>query len=62
MGFDDKVENKITEGAGKVEETVGRLTGDEKMRQEGEADKNKAQLKDKVQDAADKAKDVFKKK
>lgn len=61
MANDDKVQNKIDEGAGKVKETTGRVTGDEEMRQEGEADKDKAQLKDKAQDAVDKAKEIFKK-
>jgi len=61
MGYDDKIKNKVNEGIGKIEETVGRITGNEEMRQEGEVDKNKAKLKDKVQDVADKAKDVFKK-
>ena len=53
MGYDDKIKNKVNEGVGKVEETVGRLTGNEEMRQEGEVDK--------VQDAAEKAKGAFKK-
>ncbi|MGH3903698.1 MAG: CsbD family protein [Pseudonocardiaceae bacterium] len=61
MANDDKVQNKIDEGAGKVKEAAGRVTGDEEMRQEGEADKDKAQLKDKAQDAVDKAKEIFKK-
>ncbi|MGH4025439.1 MAG: CsbD family protein [Pseudonocardiaceae bacterium] len=51
----------MDEGAGKVKETAGRVSGDEDMRREGEADKDKAQLKDKVQDTVDKAKDIFKK-
>lgn len=61
MVHDDKAQNKIDEGAGKVKETAGRVTGDDDMRREGEADKDKAQLKDKVQDTVDKAKDIFKK-
>ena len=61
MAGDDKVQNKIDEGAGKAKETAGRVTGDEQMRREGEAEKDQAQLKDKVQDAIDKAKDIFKK-
>ncbi|MGH3912377.1 MAG: CsbD family protein [Pseudonocardiaceae bacterium] len=61
MGYDDKTSNKIDEGAGKLKETAGQVTGDEEMRQEGKADKNKAQLKDKAQDLADKAKETFKK-
>ena len=61
MAHDEKVENKIDEGAGKVKETAGHVSGDEGLRQEGETDKDKAQLKDKVQDTVDKAKDIFKK-
>lgn len=61
MANDDKVQNKIDEGAGKVKETAGRVSGDDEMRQEGEADKDKAQLKDKAKDAVDKAKEIFKK-
>ena len=61
MAHDDKAQNKIDEGAGKVKETTGRVTSDEDMRREGEAEKDKAQLKDKVQDTVDKAKDIFKK-
>ncbi|MGH3793774.1 MAG: CsbD family protein [Pseudonocardiaceae bacterium] len=61
MANDDKVENKIDEAAGKVKETAGRVTGDEETRREGEFDKDKAHLKDKVQDAVEAAKDVFKK-
>lgn len=61
MAGDDKIQNKIDEGAGGAKEAAGRMTGDEGMRQEGETEKDKAQLKDKVQDAVDKAKNVFKK-
>lgn len=61
MAHDDKVQNKIDEGAGKVKETAGRVTGDEDTRRQGEAEKDTSQLKDKVQDAVDKAKDIFKK-
>lgn len=61
MANEDKVQNKIDEGAGQIKETAGQATGDEDMRRQGEAEKDKAQLKDKVQDAVDKAKDIFKK-
>ncbi|HEY2764762.1 MAG TPA: CsbD family protein [Pseudonocardiaceae bacterium] len=65
MTNDDKLKNKIDEGAGAVKETAGRATGDDEMRREGEFDKNKASVKDKAQDAVesvkDAAKDVFKK-
>lgn len=63
MTNDDKLKNKIDEGAGKVKETAGRASGDEEMRREGEFEKTKASVKDKAQDAAesvkDAAKDVF---
>lgn len=61
MANDDKLRNKIDESSGRVKEGVGRVTGDDEMRREGTAEKDKAQLKDKVQDAVDKAKEVFKK-
>ena len=61
MANDDKLKNKIDEAAGGTKETAGRVTGDDEMRREGAVEKDKAQLKDKVQDAVDKAKDIFKK-
>ncbi|HEU0087218.1 MAG TPA: CsbD family protein [Pseudonocardiaceae bacterium] len=61
MANEDKLKNKIDEGAGAVKEGAGHISGDEGMRREGETEKDKAQLKDKVQDAVDKAKDIFKK-
>lgn len=61
MANDDKIKNKIDEGAGRVKETAGHVTGDEELRREGEVEKDKAQLKDKVADAVDKAKDIFRK-
>ena len=61
MANEDKLNNKIEEGAGKLKETTGHATGDESLRAEGEGQKDKAQLKDAVQDAAAKVKDIFKK-
>ncbi|HKR48698.1 MAG TPA: CsbD family protein [Pseudonocardiaceae bacterium] len=61
MANEDKIKHKIDEGAGRVKETMGNVTGDEELRQEGEFEKDKAQLKDKVADAVDKAKDIFRK-
>lgn len=58
MANDDKLKNKIDEGAGRVKEGAGHVTGDEDMRREGEMQKDKAQLKDQVQDTIDKAKDA----
>ncbi len=61
MANEDKLSNKIDEGAGKLKETTGRASGDESLRAEGEVQKDKAQLKDRVQDTAEKVRDVFKK-
>lgn len=59
MTNDDKLKNKIDEGAGQAKETLGRITGDDRMRREGEAEKDTAQLKDKVQDVGSKIKDIL---
>lgn len=61
MANDDKLSNKIDEGTGKLKETAGKAKGDESMRAEGEGQKEGAQFKDKLQDAASKVKDAFKK-
>lgn len=62
MAKDDKIKNKINEGVGKAKETVGKLTGDDKLRAKGAVQKNTAKIKDKVQDAVESAKGAFKKK
>ncbi|MFN2495821.1 MAG: CsbD family protein [Pseudonocardiaceae bacterium] len=61
MANDDKLKNKIDEGAGRVKETAGSVTGDDETRREGKVEKGKAQVKDNVQDAVESAKDIFKK-
>jgi len=61
MANDDKIKHKIDAGAGRVTETTGNVTGDEELRREGKMEKDKAQLKDKVADTVDKAKDIFRK-
>ena len=55
MGMDDKVENKVDEMAGKVKETVGDATDNERMEAEGQMDQTKADLKQ----AGEKVKDAF---
>jgi uncharacterized protein YjbJ (UPF0337 family) len=62
MAKDDKIKNKINEGVGKAKETVGKVTGDDKLRAKGAVQKNTAKIKDKVQDAVESAKGAFKKK
>lgn len=44
---------------GRLKEGVGDLTGDEGLQREGEVDQAKGGLKDKVDQAADKAKDLL---
>lgn len=62
MGTQDKAANKVQDIKGKVEETAGRVTGDEKLESEGKADQAKAAVKDvgeKVKDAGSKVKDAI---
>ena len=56
MGFDDKVDNKSEEVAGKVKEGVGKATDDERLEAEGKGDQASSSLKQ----AGEKIKDVFK--
>ena len=44
---------------GRVKKAAGDLTGDEKLRREGKVDEASGAVKDKIGDAADKAKDVL---
>jgi uncharacterized protein YjbJ (UPF0337 family) len=62
MGTQDKASNKLQDVKGKVEETVGKATGDEDLEHEGKADQVKASVKDvgeKVKDAASEIKDAI---
>ncbi|MER2269650.1 CsbD family protein [Methylobacterium oxalidis] len=52
----DRVEGSATNLGGKVKEGAGRLTGDEKLKNEGIAD----QVKGKVQNAVGSVKDALK--
>ena len=54
MGDGDKDEAK-----GRVKEAAGSLTGDDSLKNEGKVDRASGTVKDKVGDAADKAKDVI---
>jgi uncharacterized protein YjbJ (UPF0337 family) len=56
MAFDDKVDNKSEEVAGKVKEGVGKATDDEQLEAEGKADQTSSNLKQ----AGEKIKDAFK--
>ncbi|MGD9957561.1 MAG: CsbD family protein [Candidatus Nanopelagicales bacterium] len=54
MGADDKVQNMADKAKGAVKETAGKVTGDDSLELEGQADQAKADVKqsgEKVKDA-----------
>jgi uncharacterized protein YjbJ (UPF0337 family) len=57
MATTDKAKNTAQQAKGKVKETVGKVSGDDKLRAEGKAD----QVKGDVKQAGEKLKDAFKK-
>jgi uncharacterized protein YjbJ (UPF0337 family) len=56
MGADDKIQNMAEKAGGKVKETVGKVTDNERLEAEGRAD----QAKSDVKQAGEKVKDAFK--
>ncbi len=56
MAADDKAENKAEQAKGKVKETVGKATDDDKLKAEGKGDQTKGDVKQ----AGEKVKDAFK--
>jgi uncharacterized protein YjbJ (UPF0337 family) len=57
MATIDKAKNTAQQARGKLKETVGKVSGDDKLRAEGKAD----QVKGNVKQAGEKLKDAFKK-
>ena len=57
MTTTDKAKNTAQQAKGKLKETVGKVSGDDKLRAEGKAD----QVKGNVKQAGEKLKDAFKK-
>ena len=57
MATEDKAANKVTEGKGKIKETIGKATDDQELEAEGKGDQAKGNLKQ----AGEKVKDAFKK-
>jgi uncharacterized protein YjbJ (UPF0337 family) len=55
MGLDDKIRNEAQEARGNVKETAGKVTDDERLEAEGQADQVKANMKQ----AGEKVKDAF---
>lgn len=58
MGLDDKIKNSAEDLGGKAKEAAGKVSGDKNVEAEGKADQVSAEIKDKVSDFTDKAKDV----
>jgi len=56
MGAGDKASNKIDDAGGKLNEGLGKVTGDKNTENEGKVDQAKSSLKD----AGEKIKDAFK--
>lgn len=56
MTTTDKAKNSAQQAKGKVKETAGKATGNDKLRAEGKADQVKGNLKQ----AGEKVKDAFK--
>ena len=57
MGLDDKIGNAAEKLGGKGKEAAGEATGDDRLREEGQSDQAKGDLKQ----AGEKVKDAFKK-
>ena len=51
---------KIDKAKGKIKETAGSVTGNEKLKREGQAEQVVADVKDTVGNVVDKAKDLLK--
>ncbi len=60
MTMGDKIKHAGEEAVGKVKEAAGKVTGDENLEARGQADQAKADVKQVGDNAADAAKDVFK--
>ncbi|WP_182358593.1 CsbD family protein [Tomitella gaofuii] len=60
MGVHDKFENKAEELKGRAKESAGAATGDEDLKNEGQADQGSSAMKkgaEKIKDTANKAAD-----
>ncbi len=61
MGADDKTKNTGEKVKGKVKETAGKVTGNERLEAEGKVDQGKANVKQAGEKVKDAVKDVTKK-
>ncbi|WP_151523384.1 CsbD family protein [Serinicoccus kebangsaanensis] len=60
MGLGDKISNKAEEAKGKIKETVGDATDNERMEAEGQADQTSANVKQAGEHVKDAWKDASK--
>ena len=58
MGLDDKIKNTAEDLGGKAKEAAGKVSGDKNVEAEGKVDQVSADIKEKVSEFTDKAKDV----
>jgi uncharacterized protein YjbJ (UPF0337 family) len=52
-------DKNVDEGKGRLKEAAGSLTGDQNLKTEGKADQAKASVKDKIDKAAERVKDLL---
>jgi uncharacterized protein YjbJ (UPF0337 family) len=52
-------DKNVDEGKGRLKEAAGSLTGDQDLKTEGKADQAKASVKDKIDKAAERVKDLL---
>jgi uncharacterized protein YjbJ (UPF0337 family) len=55
----DRIDGAGDKGSGNAKEAFGKLTGDESMEREGQADQAKGEAKDVIADVKDKVGDVL---
>lgn len=60
MTMGDKIKNKADKAVGKVKETVGEVTGNERLEAEGQAEQSKAGIKQAGQHLKDSVTEVKK--
>lgn len=58
MGLDDKIKNTAEDLGGKAKEAAGKVSGNKDVEAEGKVDQVSAEIKEKVSEFTDKAKDV----
>ena len=58
MGLDENIKNTAEDLGGKAKEAAGKVSGDKNVEAEGKVDQVSADIKDKVSEFTDKAKDV----